>query len=99
MPTTIDEYFAAFPSDVQQLLRTVRDVITAAAPDATACISYRIPTYKLHGNLVHFAAFKQHIGFYPGAAAVVKFAPALSGYRTSKGTVQFPLGISRCLWQ
>lgn len=90
VPETIDEYIAAFPADVQKRLASLRKTIAKHAMGATEAISYHIPTYKLHGNLVHFAAYKRHIGFYPGAAALVKFAPELSSYATSKGTVQFP---------
>ena len=92
VPETIDEYIAAFPADVQVRLKNLRKAIAKAAPHATESISYQIPTFKLAGNLVHFAAYKNHIGFYPGAASLVKFAPEVAGFKTSKGTVQFPHG-------
>lgn len=87
----IDEYIALFPDDVQKKLREIRAVIKAAAPDATEAISYQMPTFKLHGNLVHFAAFKNHIGFYPAPQGIEKFTAELSQYKGSKGAVQFPI--------
>ncbi|RYZ51845.1 MAG: hypothetical protein EOP49_10830 [Sphingobacteriales bacterium] len=89
--TTIDEYIAGFPPDVQVLLEEVRQAISQVAPDATETISYAIPTFRLHGNLVHFAAFKNHIGLYPAPRALEAFAAELAEYKGSKGTVQFPL--------
>jgi uncharacterized protein YdhG (YjbR/CyaY superfamily) len=89
--STIDEYIATFPKDVQKLLQQVRKTIKAAAPDAEEKISYQIPTFALKGNLVHFAAYKSHLGFYPGASGIRTFAQELSNYQTAKGTVQFPL--------
>ncbi len=88
---TIDDYIAGFPSDVQVLLEQVRTTIGKAAPDAEETISYQIPTFTLNGNLVHFAAFKNHIGFYPGPTGIKEFAEALSSYKGAKGSVQFPL--------
>lgn len=88
---TIDDYIAAHPADVQARLQQVRQTIQAAAPEATEAISYQIPTFKLHGNLIHFAAFQHHIGLYPGTAAIGAFQVDLQGYRTSKGTIQLPL--------
>ena len=90
-PSRIDEYIAAFPTDVQAVLEQVRDTIRKAAPAATEKISYGIPTFALHGNLVHFAAWRTHIGFYPGAAGIAKFKKELTGYASAKGSVQFPL--------
>ncbi|MEO8506848.1 MAG: DUF1801 domain-containing protein [Betaproteobacteria bacterium] len=87
----IDDYIAAFPADVQDRLQVIRRVVRRLAPDAVEKISYRIPTFARHGNLVHFAAFKHHIGLYPGAAAIETFAKALADYRTSKGAIQLPL--------
>ena len=87
----IDEYIALFPAEVQKKLREIRAVIKAAAPDATEAISYQMPTFKLHGNLVHFAAFKNHIGFYPAPQGIEKFQAELSKYKGSKGAVQFPI--------
>jgi len=86
-----DHYFQDFPSEVRQRLQTMRSTIQAAAPQASEAISYAIPTFKQQGkNLVHFAAYARHIGFYPGAKALEVFAPELREYKTSKGTVQFP---------
>src|SRR5664279_4348053 len=89
--TTIDEYIALFPEDVQKLLKEVRRVIKAAAPEAGETISYQMPTFTLQGNLVHFAGFKKHIGFYPTPSATEKFKVELSAYKGAKGSVQFPL--------
>jgi uncharacterized protein YdhG (YjbR/CyaY superfamily) len=88
---TIDEYIGTFPVEVQHILRKVRQTIRKAAPDAVEAISYQIPTFKLNGNLVHFAAYKNHIGFYPTSSGIEKFKEELSAYKWSKGTVQFPL--------
>lgn len=87
-----DEYLANFPDDVRQKLETIRSNIKEIAPTATEKISYGIPTFTLNGkNLVHFAAYKTHIGFYPGSAPIAEFANELKEYKTSKGTVQLPL--------
>jgi uncharacterized protein YdhG (YjbR/CyaY superfamily) len=91
-PKNIDEYIAGFPPEIQEKLEKIRATIRKAAPEAEEAISYMIPTFKLHGNLVHFAAHKNHIGFYPGAAGIEAFKEELSGYEISKGTVQFPHG-------
>nr|MBP9057258.1 DUF1801 domain-containing protein [Polaromonas sp.] len=69
----------------------LRTTILNLAPGATEAMSYQIPTFKLNGNLVHFAAFKKHIGFYPGAAGIAAFQDELAGYKSAKGSVQFPL--------
>jgi uncharacterized protein YdhG (YjbR/CyaY superfamily) len=90
-PTTIDAYIAAFPDEVQTILQEIRRTIHEAAPEATEAISYQMPTFKLHGNLVHFAAFKNHIGFYPAPTGIVEFKEDLSVYKQGKGSVQFPL--------
>lgn len=90
-PTTIDEYIAQFPDDVQVILQEVRATIRKAAPDAAETIKYQIPTFVLNGNLVHFAAFAKHIGFYPTPSGIKAFEKALSGYPSAKGSVQFPL--------
>ncbi len=89
--TNIDEYIATFPKDIQKLLKEIRKTIKAAAPDAEETIKYAIPTFMLNGNLVHFAAYKNHIGFYPAPRALESFKKELAGYKGSKGTVQFPL--------
>ena len=86
----IDSYIAAFPPSVRARLRKLRTAIRRAAPDAREKISYRIPTFALCGNLVHFAAYEHHIGFYPGASGVKKFARELGAYRFAKGSVQLP---------
>jgi uncharacterized protein YdhG (YjbR/CyaY superfamily) len=91
-PRTVDEYIAGFPEAVQQLLQQVRQTVRETAPEAAETIKYAIPTFTLHGrNLVHFAAFKNHIGFYPTPSGVEAFEAALSGYKGAKGSVQFPL--------
>ena len=90
--TTIDEYIANFPDEVQRILQKVRHTIRQVAPEATEKISYGIPTFTLHGkNLVHFAGYDKHIGFYPGAYALEAFAEHITDYETSKGTVKFSL--------
>lgn len=89
--TTIDEYIQLFSPLVQQQLTKIRELIKSVAPTATEAMSYQIPTFKLRGNLVHFAAFANHIGFYPGAHAIEVFKPKLTAFKTSKGTIQFPL--------
>ena len=88
---TINEYIATFPEDVQEILEKMRKVIHEAAPEAEETISYGMPTFKLHGNLVHFAAYKKHIGFYPTPSGITAFKEEISGYKSSKGAVQFPL--------
>jgi len=89
---TIDEYIAAFSPDVQEMLENIRTAIRESAPEAEEAIAYGIPTFRLHRNLVHFAAFKHHISFYPGGpSAIEAFKSVLSQYKLSKGTVQFPL--------
>jgi uncharacterized protein YdhG (YjbR/CyaY superfamily) len=90
-PKTIDEYIAGFPPDIQELLEKIRLTITKAAPDAKEKISYQIPTFALKGNLVHFAAFKHHIGFYPTSSGIERFRQELSAYKVTKGAVRFPL--------
>lgn len=88
---TIDQYIADYPENIQKKLTQIRELISKNAPGAEECINYGIPTFRLHGNLVHFAAFKSHLGFYPGAAGIEAFADMLGDYETSKGTVQFPI--------
>lgn len=89
--TSIDEYITAFPADVQERLRQMRAVIREAAPEAQEKISYQMPTFFLHGNLVHFAAFKTHIGFYPAPRGIEEFKDELAVYEGAKGSVRFPL--------
>lgn len=90
-PSNIDEYIARFPIHVQEILKEVRMTIRKAAPGAEETISYQMPTFTLKGNLVHFAAFKKHIGFYPTATGIQKFQNELSVYEGAKGSVRFPL--------
>ena len=87
----IDEYIAAYPPEVQEKLQKIRAVIHANAPAAQEKISYQMPTFYLNGNLVHFAAFQNHIGFYPTPTGIEEFAPELTRYKGAKGSVQFPL--------
>lgn len=89
--STIDQYIAAAEPSVRPLLQKLRKAIRTTAPAAEEAISYRIPTFKLHGNLVHFAAFKNHIGFYPTSSGIAHFKDQLSAYKHSRGAVQFPL--------
>lgn len=89
--TSIDEYITGFPQEIQKILEEIRATIKAAAPAATEKISYQMPTFFLKGNLVHFAAFKKHIGFYPTPSGIDKFKKELSRYEGAKGSVQFPL--------
>jgi len=90
--TSIDEYIASFPPDVQEKLRGIRTVIHRAVPDAEEAIRYGIPTFRLEGgNLVHFAAFRDHLSFFPTASGVEKFQKELSSFKLSKGTIQLPL--------
>lgn len=91
-PRTIDAYIATFPPDVQAILHQIRATVRANAPEAQETINYQIPTFTLRGrNLVHFAAFKNHIGFYPTPSGMAHFREALAGYKGAKGSVQFPL--------
>ena len=91
--TSIDEYIAEFPPETQKVLEELRALIKAEAPDATETISYAIPTFDLNGrHLVHFAAFAQHIGFYPTGSGVEAFREELKPYKSGRGSVQFPLG-------
>jgi len=89
---TIDEYIRTFPKDVQTILEKMRKTIREAAPGAVETISYQMPTFKLNGKgLVYFAAFKNHIGFYPIPSGVEAFEKELSPYKQGKGSVQFPI--------
>jgi uncharacterized protein YdhG (YjbR/CyaY superfamily) len=88
---TIDEYIKTYPEEVQSILEKMRQVIREAAPEAEEAISYQIPTFKLNGNLVHFAAYKNHIGFYPTSSGIEAFKKELSLYKGAKGSVQFPI--------
>jgi len=89
----IDSYIKEYPKEIRGILQKLRTIIGKAAPKAEEAISYGIPTFKLHGNLVHFAAWKTHIGFYPGSSVTTaSFKKELAPYEISKGTVRFPLG-------
>lgn len=88
---TIDEYISTFPKSTQLILEEIRQAIKEIAPEAIETINYQIPTFKLNGNLVHFAAYKHHIGFYPTPSGVEAFKNELKKYKTSKGAIQFPL--------
>lgn len=87
----IDNYILKFPPEIQEILKTLRKVIRASAPDAEEKISYQMPTFALNGNLVHFAAYKNHIGFYPAPSGIDAFKHELSDYKGAKGSVQFPI--------
>lgn len=88
---SIDGYIAAFPEEIQAFLEQIRRTIKAAAPEAREKISYAMPTFELNGNLVHFAAFKNHISFYPAPTEIEEFKKEFSAYKTGKGSIQFPL--------
>jgi uncharacterized protein YdhG (YjbR/CyaY superfamily) len=90
-PDAIDKYIAIFPEDVQAILEKIRATIQKAVPDAEETINYGIPTFTLKGNLVHFAGYKDHIGFYPTPSGIEKFKKELAIYESAKGSVQFPL--------
>ena len=87
----INEFIADFPEDIQIILEKIRATIQQAAPDAKEAIKYGMPTFVLNGNLVHFAAYKNHIGFYPAPTGIDAFIEELAQYRTGKGTIQFPV--------
>jgi uncharacterized protein YdhG (YjbR/CyaY superfamily) len=88
---TIDEYIQGFPKQVQKKLESIRQLIRKLAPEAQEKISYQMPTFYLNGNLVHFAAFKNHIGIYPTPNGISAFQKGLSRYTSGKGSAQFPL--------
>jgi uncharacterized protein YdhG (YjbR/CyaY superfamily) len=87
----IDEYILNFPLDIQKKLRDIRGLVQKIIPQASEAIKYGMPTFVLNGNLLHFAAFKNHIGLYPTPSAIIKFKKELSKYSTSKGAIQFSL--------
>lgn len=89
--TKIDTYINTYPESTQKMLQEMRTAIRKAAPSATETISYGMPTFKLYGNLVHFAGYKSHIGFYPAPSGLDAFRDRISAYKNSKGAVQFPL--------
>ena len=89
---SIDEYIGTFPDDIQSHLESMRQIIKSVIPGAIETISYQIPTFKINNkNIVHFSAYKNHIGLYPGPSAIEHFKEGLSHYKWSKGAVQFPL--------
>ena len=89
---TIDEFISQYPPDIQTILQKIRALIQKSAPEAEEAMAYGIPTFKLNGkNLVHFSAFKEHIGFYPTPSGIAKFKKELSAYEWAKGSVKFPL--------
>jgi uncharacterized protein YdhG (YjbR/CyaY superfamily) len=90
-PQTVDNYITSFPSEVQSILQQIRTTIQEIAPDTEEVISYQMPTYRMSGNLVHFAAFKNHIGFYPTPSGVEAFLDELAPYQHGKGSIRFPL--------
>lgn len=90
--TTIDEYINAAPENVREILETIRQLVKEEAPEAVETISYQMPTFKLKGkSVVHFAAWKDHIGFYPTPSGTAAFQEELSPYKQAKGSIQFPL--------
>lgn len=88
---SVDAFISQYPLAVQKILQQLRKTILQAAPQAEECISYGIPTFKYHGNLVHFSAYEKHIGFYPGGAGIENFKKEIATYKWAKGSVQFPL--------
>jgi len=88
---SVDEYIATFPEEIQKILEELRATIKASAPEAEEKISYQMPTFALKGNLVHFAAWKNHIGFYPTSSGTQAFKHELSIYEGAKGSVKFPI--------
>ncbi len=87
----IDQYIATFPKDIQSILNELRQTIKESAPEAEEAIRYQMPTFRLNGNLLHFAAYKNHIGFYPTPTGIEAFKSELAKYEVSKGTIKFPL--------
>ncbi|KAF0226844.1 MAG: hypothetical protein FD133_1097 [Erysipelotrichaceae bacterium] len=90
LPENIDEYIALFPSDLQTRMQELRKLIRETAPESNERMAYQMPTFYYYGNLVHFACFTHHIGFFPGSSGVEHFLPELKGLKTSKGTIQIP---------
>jgi uncharacterized protein YdhG (YjbR/CyaY superfamily) len=87
----MEDYISTFPKEVQDILEKLRNTIRTSAPEAEETINYQIPTFKLNGNLVHFAAYKNHIGFYPTPSGIEAFKKELSPYEVAKGSVKFPI--------
>ena len=90
--TTIDEYIESQSEEIRPMLKKIRNTISSAVPEAIEKISYGMPAFWQRRNLIHFAAFKKHIGIYPGGEVIPVFAERLKNYKTSKGAIQFPLG-------
>lgn len=90
-PKTIDDYLAAQPAEIRKILQKIRRLVAKTAPEAVETMAYGIPTFRRKGNLVHFAGFKSHIGFYPTASGIAAFQSEFGNYRWAKGSVQFPL--------
>ncbi len=88
---TVDEYLSALPANTKAILKEVRKTIRQAAPQAEELISYNMPAFRLNGMLVYYAAWKDHVGFYPVSSAIKAFQKELSDYKTSKGAIQFPI--------
>lgn len=88
---TVEDYISTFPTEVQTRLRKLRDIVKEEAPEAVETIKYRIPTFVLQGNLLHFAGYANHIGFYPTPSVLQAFAREIESYKNAKGSVQFPL--------
>ena len=91
LPRSIDEYIASFPLEIQKILQEIRLTIATAAPEATEKISYGMPTFVFKGNLVYFAAFKKHIGFYSTPSGTTEFQQEILKYKHAKGSIQFPI--------
>lgn len=89
---SMDHYISTFPADIQEILESIRWVIREAAPEASEKISYQMPTFWQQGNVVHFAVFKNHIGFYPAPSGILEFEQELAPFIAGKGTIQFPIG-------
>ncbi|MBW6465511.1 MAG: DUF1801 domain-containing protein [Brevefilum sp.] len=90
-PQTVDDYIVSFPAEVHEILQKIRDIVLEVVPEAEEVISYQMPTYRLGGNLVHFAAFKSHIGLYPTPSGIEAFQGELTPYQHAKGSIRFPL--------
>ncbi len=88
---SIDQYIGRFPEDIQIILSKLRAAVRKAAPQAVEKISYQIPTFYFNGDLVHFAAYKKHVGFYPTSSGIAAFQKELAEYETARGTVRFPI--------
>lgn len=90
MKPEIEAYFSRFPPETQARLRRVHDIFLASVPDADEAIKYQMPTLLWHGNLIHYAAFSHHIGVYPLPTVLVELKEEIAGYKTGKGSIQFP---------